>query len=140
MVEHLTENQGVASSNLALGTNGRAMIHRLPTRFRPIVEDVVRRMAAGDWDGLVRDGLAPASRTGQDLAHWVHQYPGRLVALPPEAWDFSEHGRVDVEPETWWVVVPLWTAEQGRSDLSLEATIRERSGRVLIDIDNVHVL
>lgn len=97
-------------------------------------------MADGDWDGLVRDGIAPAVKTGEGLGYWVRQYPARLVALPPEAWDISEHGRVDTESETWWVVVPLWTEEEGRSDLSLEATIRERSGGISIEIDNIHVL
>jgi hypothetical protein len=97
-------------------------------------------MADGDWDGLVRDGFAPGATTGEQVAHWVREYPGSLVPLPPEAWDVSEHGRVEVEPETWWVMVPLWTAEEGRSDLSLEATIRERSGRILVEIENIHVL
>jgi hypothetical protein len=97
-------------------------------------------MAEDDWDGLVRDGIAPGFKTGEELGYWVGEYPGRLVALPPEAWDLSECGRGEGEPATWWIVVPMWVANEGRSDLSLEATIRERSGHVSIEVDNVHVL
>src|SRR2546430_679843 len=112
----------------------------VPPRFRPVIEDVVRRMAEGDWDGLVRDGTAPRVKTGEELAYWVRQEGTRLVPLPSEAWDASEHGRIGVELQTWWVVVPLWTEKEGRSDLSLEATIRERSDRLSIEIDDIHVL
>ena len=97
-------------------------------------------MADDDWDRLVHDGMAPAHASGEELGHWARHYPGRLVPLPPEAWEVSDYGRVDVEPDTWWVVVPLWTVEEGKSDLSLEATVRERLGRISVQIDNVHVL
>jgi len=97
-------------------------------------------MASGDWDGLVRDGFAPRNSSGAELGYWVHEYPARLAPLPPEAWDVSEHGRVQNEEDRWWVIVPLWTQEEGRSDLSLEATVRERDGQISVEIDNIHVL
>lgn len=112
----------------------------VPSRFRPVIEVVVWRMADGDWDGLVQDGYAPRNNSGAELSYWVQQYPGRLVPLPPEAWDESDHGRVEIEDGRWWVVVPLWTQGEGRSDLSLEATIRERPGQISVEIDNIHVL
>ena len=116
------------------------MSDTVPPRFRPILEEIVRRMSADDWEGLVADGLASHDVTGEELSHWVHEYPARLVPLPAEAWEHSEFGRVEVEPDTWWAVVPLWTKEEGKSDLSLEATLHERAGRVSVEIDNVHIL
>src|SRR5213594_1796061 len=91
----------------------------VPPRFRPVIEEVVRRMAEGAWDGLVRDGTAPRVKTGEELRYRVGQQGSRLVPLPSEAWNASEHGRIEVEPETWWVVVPLWTDDEGRSDVRL---------------------
>jgi hypothetical protein len=38
------------------------------------------------------------------------------------------------------VVVPLWTREEGMSDLSLEATITESADGVMVVIDNIGVL
>jgi hypothetical protein len=51
---------------------------------------------------------------------------------------------VDIEgstPERWSAYVELWTAEEGRSDLTLELTLTE-SGRDTYNsqIDNIHVL
>ena len=44
-------------------------------------------------------------------------------------------------PHRWSVVVPLWTVEEGRSDLSLELTL-EDSGKESyeVEIDDLHVL
>jgi hypothetical protein len=97
-------------------------------------------MADGDWEGFVRDGMAPAHRSGEELSYWVRSYPARLAPLPPEAWELSDHGQVETELDTWWVVLPLWTVNERRSDLSLEATVREQSARVTVQIDGVHVL
>jgi len=51
-----------------------------------------------------------------------------------EAWPIEAH------PGQTWVVVDLWTREEGMSDLSLEATVTESSGEVTVVIHNIHVL
>jgi hypothetical protein len=68
---------------------------------------------------------------------------GRTLAAPPA----SELDRLDavqiagVQPNAWSVRVDLWTEEEGRSDLSLEATFRERSdGTFDVEVDDIHVL
>jgi len=44
-------------------------------------------------------------------------------------------------PQLWSVVVPLWSQEEGRSDLSLEITVQDSPDqKYLIDIDDLHVL
>jgi len=44
------------------------------------------------------------------------------------------------EAGTWFVVVDLWTVEEGRSDFSLEATVREAGDRIDLTIDDLHSL
>jgi hypothetical protein len=44
------------------------------------------------------------------------------------------------KPREWAIVMPLWTREEGRSDLSLEATIVEDGQSFRIELDNIHVL
>jgi hypothetical protein len=51
----------------------------------------------------------------------------------------SDAGPVDARPGEWWVVVPLWTRE-GMSDLSLQATVTESPGGVMVVIDDIRVL
>ncbi|MGN9889414.1 hypothetical protein [Micromonospora sp. L31] len=58
----------------------------LPARFRPIIEQVVERIAAGDFDGLARD----YSRPDHDLGVWARDYPATFIPLPPEAWNHAE--------------------------------------------------
>jgi hypothetical protein len=43
------------------------------------------------------------------------------------------------EDPTWSVWVPLWTDDQGRSDLQLELTITDTSAGVLIELDDLRV-
>lgn len=63
----------------------------VPEHLRPALEDVVRRLPAGDTEGLVRDGhvMYPDA----DLLIWVREYGddgATLVPLPPEAWQDGE--------------------------------------------------
>ena len=113
----------------------------VPQRFRPVIEDVVCRVAAGDYAGLKRDGID--SYPDGDLSLWIREYGdggATLVPLPDEAWDSAQASPADHEPGTWFVVVDLWTLEEGRSDLSLEATVREAGDRIDLTIDDLHVL
>ncbi len=45
-------------------------------------------------------------------------------------------------PRRWGVRVDLWTAEEGRSDLTLELTLVEGDGggEPAVEIDDLHVL
>jgi hypothetical protein len=43
-------------------------------------------------------------------------------------------------PKKWSVVVPFWTQEEGRSDLSLELTCIDEEGNLRVEVDNIHVL
>lgn len=112
----------------------------IPPRFRPLIEVVVARLAARDYDGLLRDGLVRDDNP--DFAFWVEDYPATLVPLPADAWTRPERasvGRLN-DGTGWYFVLDLWTREEGRSDLSLEGTLLEKSGGVRLVIDNIHVM
>ena len=121
----------------------------IPRALRPVLSAVVDRLVAGDYDGLKRDGVDP--HEDRDLGLWIREYgrapgtdePGRarLVPLPEEAWDsaeviFEEPG----PPRFWAVVVDLWTAEEGRSDLSMEADVTETSTGLAVVVNDIHVM
>ncbi len=106
-----------------------------------MIADVVGQVADGDYVGLKQDGIDP--HPDADLSLWVREYGDRgatVLRLPEEAWEYAEANAADGVPGTWFVVVDLWTAEEGRSDLSMEATVREVGDRVEVTIDNIHVL
>ena len=76
---------------------------------------------------------------GDDPLLWVRNYPGNLTTLPPEGWDLADAIQLQADPGTWSVVIPLWTSQEGRSDLSLEATVDDLADGPLITIDNIRV-
>lgn len=67
---------------------------------------------------------------------------GRTLIMPPDsALDHLDIVEVDAScPKKWSVRVDLWTAEEGRSDLSLECTMIDQPGDFLcVEVDNLHV-
>ena len=73
-------------------------------------------------------------------AHGSNGTPWTLIDLPEEAWAFSDHYPIETEPRIWYVRLDLWTAEEGRSDLSLEAGVWEVGLGIKVLIDEVHVM
>jgi len=67
---------------------------------------------------------------------------GRTLTMPPDVsqcLDVVEITRS--EPRAWSVRIDLWTAEEGRSDLSLECTLTDGPGDLLVaEVDDLHVL
>jgi hypothetical protein len=79
--------------------------------------------------------------SASELAEGVAQY-GRTLVFPPAATfdtlDFIKF--FDAQGAAYGVRVPLWTREEGRSDLEIELTLREVSeGLIIAAIDNLHV-
>jgi hypothetical protein len=75
------------------------------------------------------------------MARAINQY-GRQFVMPPEdAFEFMVVIEVrDTQPRRWSVAMPLWTREEGRSDLSLELTIIRGKESFEIELDDIHVL
>ena len=112
-----------------------------PWPFEPVVRDVVTQLAAARYADLERRTRGVRLSAGE-LAHAVREY-GRQIIAPPDGADLL----VDVvpitsaEPPAWSVNVPLWTAEEGRSDLTLQLTVRAGPvGGYDVEIDDLHVL
>jgi hypothetical protein len=76
------------------------------------------------------------------MARATQEYPGRLV-MPPDQ-SIPEVDVVEIagaSPSAWSVNIPLWTAEEGRSDLTLQVTMRDSAEDLLdVEIDDIHVL
>lgn len=114
----------------------------VPERWRPILGAIVHRLVAGDYTGLAADGLLAFTTdpTDDSIGHWIEDYPATLVELPDEAWAYSEHFPEAEQPGAWSVFIDLWTAEEGHSDLTLEATVWDDGTDVVVKVHNVHVM
>jgi hypothetical protein len=51
----------------------------VPERFRPILERIVERIVAGDYDALSRDHSPYHHHPLHDLGVWAREYPATFV-------------------------------------------------------------
>jgi hypothetical protein len=71
----------------------------------------------------------------------VREY-GRTIIVPPgDAIPNLDVVKVtNADPERWSVDIPLWSKEEGRSDLTLEVTMIESGQELMhVEIDGIHV-
>ncbi|MDT5268362.1 MAG: hypothetical protein QOH49_548 [Acidobacteriota bacterium] len=111
----------------------------VPEFLIPAIREVVHELAAGNYEGLAADGRAGRLTAGE-LREAVRQYGRTLVELPDEGlqyiWVYEQQEREN----TWGVDVDLWTAEEGRSDLTLSLLMEQNASGVRTEIENLHVL
>jgi hypothetical protein len=105
------------------------------------IEAVLEHVVSQDFEALLR--LAPRSRvTATALKAALSGY-GRVPIMSPALTDL----RIDVaavrntDPQSWSVNLPLWTKEEGMSDLTLEMHFTESAAETYaVEIDDLHVL
>ncbi len=109
-------------------------------QLRQPVGKVIELLAAGRYAEI--ETLTKGVRlSAQEVAKAISDY-GRQLVIPPE----DAFGLMDVveirnaQPPRWSVTMPLWTREEGRSDLSLELTLIRGQKALDIEIDDIHVL
>jgi hypothetical protein len=102
---------------------------------RLLVEDIVR----GNYAGIESNGRV--SRLTQDeLKRAVTEYGRTLTQLPENALDAANIFPLENVPGQTAAELPLWTKEEGPSDLILSLTLLEETDRVTVSINNLHVL
>jgi hypothetical protein len=100
----------------------------------------VDQVARGEYESLMAR-CAKSRLTIDDLRIAIRDYGCTLVSPPSDAYENLDAVQVsDAAVPTWSVRVPLWTSEEGRSDLTLELTIALGTARPSIEIDDLHVL
>jgi hypothetical protein len=108
----------------------------LESAIRIVVDLLVR----GEYD--VVEAMTQRRRLSAPAMRDAIQTYGRTLALPPDDWwQYLDVVAVDcAEPPRYSVVTPLWTVEEGRSDLSLDLTLCEFSpGLFETIVEDIHV-
>jgi hypothetical protein len=77
--------------------------------------------------------------SADDIELIIKEYNCQLIMPPSEAYELMEV--VEVKGgKRWFVVMPLWSQEEGRSDLTIELTVMKHGDSFVFEIDNLHVL
>jgi hypothetical protein len=103
------------------------------------VEQVVSLLVTGKYEEL--EWLSRGVRLNAASIRRVILEYGRTLIEPPENGPGPDWVRVRASsPPEWSVDVPLFTVEEGRSDLTLSLTVRQNgSGHYRVEIDDLHV-
>lgn len=112
--------------------------HPIASAWRPILCEVVQSFVKGDY-GLVKGvaGVEPVSdATAKQIYDYIIDYGATLVPLPNETWQTSVAQWMG---DHWDILVDLWTAEEGLSDLVLAGSIKETNDGPSLTIKLVYV-
>ncbi|HKO24442.1 MAG TPA: hypothetical protein VJY65_06830 [Chloroflexota bacterium] len=108
--------------------------------IRSAVHTIMRLLAKRDYAGV--EGLTGGrSLSARDLEGAVREYGGTITLPPPAAYE-ELLDVVEMEgtlKRAWSVRMPVWTAEEGRSDLALDLTVTQAEGRLVVEVDGLHV-
>lgn len=91
-----------------------------------------------DRDYALARGVASVApvppATARQIAASIEDYGATLVDLTADTWKSSV---AQWSGRRWDVLIDLRTAEEGCSDLTLFATVRESHGRYTVEVDGV---
>jgi len=96
-------------------------------------------LVKGNFDQLERDGRS-GRLSSHELKEALQGYGRTIIALPDEAFHLVDVYPVKGQNATWAVDVPLWTAEEGQSDMTLSLTVFDSQHGVQLEIDDLHTL
>lgn len=107
--------------------------------LQPVVRNVVHLLVTHRYYEL--EVLTGGVRlSGAEIQTGVEGYGRRLIDPPEEAYGLLHAVRVlTAEHETWFVRMPLWTEQEGRSDLEVEMTVIFQDGEVKTELDGILV-
>ena len=103
------------------------------------VRQLVKDLVNGHYTEIEADGRI-GRLTKDELRRAVAEYGRRLTQLPEGAIEAVDVYPTDGVLNQASVDVPLWTEEEGQSDLTLSVIIREEMDRVTVTISDLHVL
>jgi len=108
--------------------------------FEPLLRDLIATLARGDYAEAARR-TAGERLSAAEIEGAVTDYGRRLVPAPEgDALLVDVVGIQDAAPPAWSVWAPLWTAEEGRSDLTLQLTVwAQPDGGFQAEIDGILV-
>ncbi len=107
--------------------------------FVPALRDLVHELVERNYRKLEEDGRA-GRLTAEELEFALNRYRRRLVDPPGEAFETAKATQISGDKRQWAILLDLWTAEEGQSDLTLEVSLRRMDGGVVVLIDDLHVL
>ena len=112
--------------------------HPVPDTWREEFCAIVRALVEGNYRLVgLPENIEPISLdSASQIEGYIAEYGVTLVELPAQTWDTS---CAQWMGSHWDVLVDLWSAEEGRSDLVLGAAVRESGLAYRFEVRLVYV-
>jgi hypothetical protein len=110
----------------------------IPSAWRKTFFDIVEALKEGDFR-IERNIPGVRQVSDQDaarIADNIKAYGAQLISLPDLTWQTSACQWMN---SYWDILIDLFTAEEGASDLALAARVYEDSGAYIFEIQSVYV-
>lgn len=104
---------------------------------RCAIADLVADLAAARYEALEADGRS-GRLTARDLEVGIESFGRTLLPIPEQGWALGQV--FELGDGSFSIDLPLWTAEEGRSDLTLSLSLRCGAEGCHVEIDDIHVL
>lgn len=107
--------------------------------IRRAVWELVHLLAAGAFEAVVA-ACSTSRLNADDVQGVIDDYGCRLVSPPEGAYTDLDVVRVTAATvPTWSVWAPIYTVEEGISDLTLQMTVVLSEGKVNIELNDIRV-
>lgn len=112
----------------------------IPEIVQSKVREIVDGISTAKYD-VALSKCAKSRLTVDDIKSVINGYARTPTLSPENAAEFQDAVAVDgAALPTWSIRTPLWTREEGRSDLTLELTISLDGEAVAVYLDDLGVL
>lgn len=105
--------------------------------------DAIRELVSDLADGRFLE-IETSGRAGRltacELATAIHEYGRKLLPLPDRALPLLDVHPNHIDPRMCSIDVPLWTTEEGRSDLTLSLVATKASDGYRLQITDLRVM
>jgi hypothetical protein len=109
-------------------------------KLRQLVIQIVALLAACEYQRVFELTRGIRMKT-EEIQRAIHDYGKSIVAPPDNAYQLLDIVRVrNTEVEQYSIRMPLWTQEEGRSDLTLGLTVKVFDDNLNVELDDIHVL
>lgn len=107
--------------------------------LKSVVRHLITQIVHCDYEAAVRS-CSSSRLSADDLRNVIRTYGCKLIDLPDQAYDRLDMIEIkDSNPPACSVHVPLWTEEEGLSDLTLHLTIEKDRNHWNIELDDLLV-
>lgn len=111
----------------------------LVKNLESVALDLVTKLAHGEYEEVVA-ACSVTRLSADDLREVISEYGKTFIVPPTGRYEgFDAFCLRSFDSPTWSVRAPLWSEEEGRSDLELQLTIHQEGERLAIELDDLHV-